>query len=140
MKKPINTIFLVFIFFGLNRSYAQEAFDLSDCLVYTINNSPKIKSEKLTQKKEIASLEEQRSDYLPQIDAYVNYQNYFNDLPTYIFPEAQGSILAGESLTGPYPLQLGLPHNLNTGFEISQTIFDMKFFVNIHAVIPRAEL
>ncbi len=130
MKKPITTIFLIFKFFVFNYTSAQDTFDLSDCLVFTLNNGPKIQSEKLAQQKESASIQEQKSAFLPQIDAFVNYQNYFSDLPTYIFPQAEGSVLAGESLTGPYPVQLGLPHNLNTGLEFSQTIFDMNFFGN----------
>ena len=109
---------------------AQEKFELSDCLVYTLNNSPKLKAEKLSQEKETVSLYDQKSTFLPQIDAFLNYHNYFSDLPTYIFPQQEGSILAGETLPGPYPVQLGLPHNLNTGLEISQTIFDMNFFGN----------
>jgi outer membrane protein TolC len=130
MYKLQTTILFLFYIFSINHVIAQEEYDLSDCLVYTLNNSPKLQSEKLSQRKEMAELNEQRSVFLPQIDAFVNYQNYFSDLPTYIFPQAEGSVLAGESLTGPYPLQLGLPHNLNTGMEISQTIFDMNFFGN----------
>lgn len=125
-----TTIFSFLSFFVLHFSYAQEAFDLSDCLVYTLNNSPKLQSEKLTQQKETAEMFEQKSAFLPQIDAFVNYHNYFNDLPTYIFPKGEGSNLAGQTLTGPYPVPLGLPHNLNTGLEINQTIFDMNFFGN----------
>jgi outer membrane protein len=129
MYKLRTTIFSLAIFI-LHFSYAQEAFDLSDCLVYTLNNSPKLQSEKLAQQKETAEMFEQKSTFLPQIDAFINYHNYFNDLPTYIFPQAEGSNLAGQALTGPYPVPLGLPHNLNTGLEINQTIFDMNFFGN----------
>ena len=107
---------------------AQESFDLSDCLVYTINNNPEIRSEKLNQKRELTTMMQSKSSYLPQVDAFLNYHNYFNDLPTYIFPQTEGSNLAGIPINGPYPVQLGLPHNLNTGFEINQTIFDMGFF------------
>lgn len=109
---------------------AQEQFDLSNCLEYTLINSPKLKAEKFAQKKETLILSEQKSNFLPQADAFLNYHNYFSDLPTYIFPQGEGSNLAGIPLTGPYPVQLGLPHNLNTGFEISQTLFDMNFFGN----------
>jgi len=130
MRKLQITIFSIFIFFFVSHIYAQDSFDLSDCLEYTLNNSPKIRSEKLAGEKESTTIQEQKSHFLPQVDAFVHYHNYFNDLPTYIFPQAEGSVLAGETLSGPYPLQLGLPHNLNTGLEISQTIFDMNFFGN----------
>ena len=109
MQKFKPAILLTLTLFVVFKTPAQEAFDLSDCLVYTLNNSPKLQSERLVQEKESASLMEQKSAFLPQIDAFINYHNYFNDLPTYIFPQAEGSILAGETLTGPYPVQLGLP-------------------------------
>ena len=108
--------------------YAQDSYDLVECLSFTLENSPKLESEKLSQEKETLELMEQRSSFLPSIDAYVNYHHYFNDLPTYIFPVQEGSVLAGEQLDSPYPVELGLPHNLNTGFEIQQTIFDRNFF------------
>lgn len=126
----IKGICLSIIYFVSTSVVAQEQFDLSDCLEYTLINSPKLKAEKFAQKKETLLLSEQKSNFLPQADAFLNYHNYFSDLPTYIFPQGEGSNLAGIPLTGPYPVQLGLPHNLNTGFEISQTLFDMNFFGN----------
>jgi len=124
------TILLTTIILGFFSAQAQERFELSDCLVYALNNSPKLKAEKLSQEKETINLLEQKSSFLPQVDAYLIYNNYFNDLPTYLFPQEEGSNLAGIPLTGPYAVPLGLRHNLNTGFEISQTIFDMNFFGN----------
>ncbi len=106
---------------------AQEALDLTSCLKYALRNSPKIKSEALAQRKETEEQKEKTGKFLPQIDAYVDFNQYFNDLPTYIFPQAEGSNLAGQPITGPYPVPLGLPYNLNTGFNISQTIFDANF-------------
>lgn len=127
----ITLFFLVaFSWFSTATIYAQTKFELSDCLVQTLNNSPKLRAEQLSQEKETAVMYEEKSNYLPQIDAFLTYSNYFDQLPTYIFPQKEGSNLAGEQLNGPYPVQLGLPHNLNTGFEISQTIFDMNFFGN----------
>lgn len=128
MKTWFFTILIYFL--SVIVLLGQESFELSDCLVYTLNNSPKIKSEKLSQEKETVTLYQQKSNFLPQVDAFLNYHNYFSDLPTYIFPQAEGSNLADVPLDGPYPVQLGLPHNLNTGFEINQTIFDMNFFGN----------
>ncbi len=125
-----RTIVFSIIFFLYHHSYAQHQFNLSQCLDYTLMNSPKLKAEKLSQQKETAEMLDQKSAFLPHIDAYVNYHNYFNDLPTFIFPQAEGSILAGEQLTAPYALQIGLPHNLNTGLHLSQTLFDVNFFGN----------
>lgn len=122
------SLIISFIIFFFHFGVSQERYDLSECLNYTLINSPKLKAEKLAQEKETLSTFEGKSAYLPHIDGFLNYHNYFNDLPTYIFPQAEGSVLAGEPIQGTYPVPLGLPHNLNTGFEISQTIFDMNFF------------
>lgn len=130
MKFRATYTILLIIILGSYSVAAQERFELSDCLLYALNNSPKLKAEKLSQKKETISLYEQKSSFLPQVDAFLIYHNYFNDLPTYIFPQEEGSNLAGIPLTGPYAVPLGLRHNLNTGFEISQTLFDMNFFGN----------
>jgi outer membrane protein TolC len=128
LRRPFIWLFTTFLV--IHQAYSQQQFSLSQCLDYTLINSPKLKAEKLSQEKETAELLEQKSAYLPHIDAFVNYHNYFSDLPTYIFPTAEGSVLAGEQLTAPYALQLGLPHNLNTGMQFSQTLFDMNFFGN----------
>ena len=128
--KKLRYIFITFFWLLSVSVLAQEQFDLSECLVHTLNNSPKLRAEKLSQEKETATLYEQKSKYLPQVDAFLNYSNYFNDLPTYIFPQAEGSNLSGVPQSGPYAIGLGLPQNLNTGLEINQTIFDMNFFGN----------
>ena len=75
MQKFKLVIFIAL--FAFHNICAQEDFDLSDCLIYTMNNSPKLQAEKLSQKKETATLNEQKSAYLPQIDAFVNQPNPF---------------------------------------------------------------
>lgn len=130
MYKIGRTIWLSIFFLVFHHAYAQQQFNLSQCLDYALVNSPKLRAEKLSQEKESATLQEQKSTLLPQIDAFANYNNYFSDLPTYIFPQAEGSVLAGEQLTSPYAVPLGAPHNLNTGLQFSQTLFDMRFFGN----------
>lgn len=108
----------------------QQKFDLTDCLQYAVTNSPGLKAERIAQEKDRADIDLQRSSFLPQIDAFANYHYFFSDFPTYIFPQAEGSVLAGEPQSGPYAVPLGLPHNLNTGLTINQTIFDWNFFNN----------
>lgn len=131
MNLGIRNIFLFYLFvFGWGELFAQTSINLSECLSYTLSNSPKIRSELLQQEHENTEMTQKRSDFMPRVDAFMNYQNYFSDLPTYMFPAEQGSVLAGESLTNPYALELGLPQNLNTGLELSQTVFDMNFFGN----------
>ena len=127
-NKTAYTIFFLLFFLFTVRVIAQEQFELPDCLSYTLNNSPKLKAEKFAQEKESITMMEHKSNFLPHVDAFLNYHHYFNDLPTYIFPQTEGSNLAGVPINGPYPVRLGLPQNMNTGLEINQRIFDMNFF------------
>jgi outer membrane protein TolC len=76
------------------------------------------------------SFQQKKSAFLPDIDSYIDYHNYFNDLPTYIFPEMEGSILSGGTSDRYYPVELGLPHNLNIGFKLNQVIYDQNFFLS----------
>ncbi|MDZ7607598.1 MAG: TolC family protein [Cyclobacteriaceae bacterium] len=122
--------FLAIVTIGYVNGYAQKSINLSECLSFTLTNSPKIRAELLQQEHENATLDLEKSRFMPRADAFVNYNNYFNDLPTYLFPAEQGSVLSGQPLTSPYALPLGLPNNLNTGLELSQTVFDMNFFGN----------
>lgn len=109
---------------------SQQAYNLTQCLNYALEHAPALKKESLNQRKSTAENDAEKSRFLPRIEGYANYNHYFNALPTYIFPPDEGSILAGTPLSSPYPLQLGLPHNLNAGIQIDQPLFDMQFFGN----------
>ena len=130
IKMKSIRISFIFLWCFSHALYGQVTFTLEDCLIHTLENSPKLKAEKLNQQKEEAAQLQLKSNFLPHVDAFLNYHNYFNDLPTYIFPQPEGSNLSGIPSDAYYPIQLGLPHNLNTGLEINQTIFSMNFFGN----------
>ena len=65
---------------------------------------------------------------LPQVDAFLDYNQYFSDLPTYIFPPAEGNVISSGSSNGFYPIPLGLPYNLNAGITLTQQVFNMNMF------------
>ena len=104
-------------------------YDLKRCIAYAVENSYLNKSDKIEAAERFAEYKSIKSKILPQIDFYVDYYNYFSDLPTYIFPTSEGNILSGGTSEGPYPVELGLPHNLNAGFNIEQVIFDRNFML-----------
>ena len=118
----------VFCFVSLQ---AQDtlSFDLKRCIAYALENSYLNKSDKIEADERYAEYRSAKSKILPRVDFYADYSNYFNDLPTYIFPSEQGSILSGGTSDGPYPVELGQPHNLNAGFNIDQVIFDRNFIL-----------
>ncbi len=110
-------------------SQGGEGYGLEDCISYGLEHSYLKQAGRLVEKELEADLRVKTSAYYPQVDAYTDYINYFNDLPTYIFPPEQGSILSNGSETGYFPLELGLPHNANLGLKIEQVIYDHNFFL-----------
>jgi len=129
MNKRIILFFIGICF--LYNLHAQDTskYDLKRCIEFALENSYLNQSTELEATQLFAEYKAKKSKILPQIDFYLGYHNYFNDLPTYIFPSREGSILSGGSSTGPYPVELGLPHNLNTGINIDQLIFDRNFIL-----------
>ena len=123
--------FFITIFLVYNSSRAQEisTFNLQSCIEYALDNSYQQKSFDLEVLERQTTIRKNTTHFLPQIDAYANYINYFNDLPTYIFPENEGKILSGGSSGPYYPVELGLPNNLNLGIKINQVIYDHNFFL-----------
>jgi len=123
-------IFLIFLisFFQL-KGQDSTIYDLKLCLDFALQNSYLIKSDVIDSQERNARYLNSRSEYLPQIDAYVDYYYYLNDFPTYIFPENEGNILSGGTSTGPYPVPLGLSNNLNAGLSINQVVFDKNFLL-----------
>jgi outer membrane protein TolC len=68
-----------------------------------------------------------KSGYLPRIYAFADYFYYPGNLPQYIFPEKEGTILSGGTSEGIYPVPLGLPNNLLAGVSLSQRLFEFSF-------------
>jgi outer membrane protein len=123
--------FFIVLFFipGLGAGQDPITFNLKNCIEYALENSYLQKSQVLEIRQRQATLNQKKAGFLPQIDSYADYMNYFSDLPTYIFPEQEGSILSGGTNSGFYPVELGLPHNLNIGIKINQVIYDQNFFL-----------
>ena len=122
---------ILLFFIGICCLYNLQAqdtskYDLKRCITYALENSYLNQSTELEAAELFSEYKAKKSKILPQIDFYLGYHNYFNDLPTYIFPSSEGSILSGGSSTGPYPVELGLPHNLNTGIDIADGMKDLE--------------
>ena len=116
----------IFCIFNL-QAQDTTGYDLKRCISFGLENSYLNKSDKIEAEERYAQYRTAKSKILPQVDFYLDYYKYFNDLPTYIFPSDEGSILSGGTSDGPYPVGLGLPHNLNAGMDINQVIFDRNF-------------
>ena len=114
-------------FFTLTSAFSQNAdikyYSFKECISEAIANNLQIKKSKIETQERLSQLNEQKTNYLPQVNGYINYFNYFNDLPIYIFPESEGQIISGGNSEGPYPVPLGLQNNLHLGIDIEQYIF-----------------
>lgn len=122
-------LFILFIMPLEGSSQDPDTFTLQDCIEYALENSYMQRSQALETRQRMATINQKTAEFLPRVDSYADYLNYFSDLPTYIFPEQEGSVLSGGTSTGFYPVELGLPHNLNIGIKINQVIYDQDFFL-----------
>ncbi len=131
--KIMNKRFFLFLagiccFFNI-QAQDTSGYNLKRCISYALENSYLHKSNIIDAEERYSEYRTAKSKILPSIDFYMDYYKYFNDLPTYIFPAEEGNILSGGTSTGPYPVGLGLPHNLNAGLDINQVIFDRNFIL-----------
>ncbi len=129
VRRHLIFFLLLFIIHGKGSCQEPDHFTLQRCIEYALENSYLQKSLELDIRLRQTTLDQKKAGFLPQIDSYADYVNYFSDLPTYIFPEQEGSILSGGTSSGFYPVELGLPHNLNIGIKINQVIYDQNFFL-----------
>jgi len=106
-----------------------SSVSLQFCIEYALKNSYQQKSLELDIRQRQVGLHQKKTGFLPKVDSYAHYFNYFNDLPTYIFPEKEGFILSEGNSDRFYPVELGLPHNLNIGIKLNQVIYDQNFFL-----------
>lgn len=129
VRRHLIFFLLLFILSGNGSCQKSPIFNLQACIDYALENSYLRKSLVLDIRQRMTTLDQKKTEFLPRIDSYADYVNYFSDLPIYIFPEQEGSILSGGSSTGFYPVELGLPHNFNIGIKINQVIYDQNFFL-----------
>lgn len=111
-------------------TYAQissEKYSLKQLLQLARENNRDMQLLYLNLQKNNEDLEIKKSGFRPRIDAFANYQWYWGNIPEYIFPAAEGSILSGGTSDGFYPVALGLPNNLLTGVSVSQRIFEFAY-------------
>jgi outer membrane protein TolC len=127
-KRFFLLLIAICCFFSL-QAQDTSGYDLKRCISYALENSYLNKSNLIDAEERYSEYRTAKSKILPSIDFYMDYYKYFNDLPTYIFPSEEGNILSGGTSGGPYPVGLGLPHNLNAGLDINQVIFDRNFIL-----------
>ena len=103
--------------------------NLHSCIHYALDHNYNFRISEFNIQKGTVTVRQQKTSLLPDINAFALYNWYWGGLPTYIFPEKEGSILSGGQSTGPYAVPLGLPQNLFMGLKFNQRIYDQRFFL-----------
>jgi outer membrane protein len=129
----VPSVILLLVFF----QFAQELsgqnnndtvfYNLKQLLGIAQENNKDIQLVRLDLQKTNQQVALKKSGYLPKIDAFADYYWYWGNIPTYIFPEAEGNLLSGGTSNGYYPVSIGLPNNFLAGVSLSQRIFEYSY-------------
>ena len=123
IRTLLLSMVLAVIFIPSSDAQAVHDFTLQECLTYALENSLEMQKALLENAVGEQQMREQKSKFLPRVEAYAQYLHYFA-LPVYVFPEEEGQILSGGTAEGPYPVKLGQSDNLYAGVKARQTLFD----------------
>ncbi|GEM_PF-2454949 len=121
--------FLVSLFLSISYVGFSQQYDLKSSIKKALQNNYLIKNQNIDNQINLNNYSLQRTAYNPHIKGFANYYYYPGDLPLYIFPEEEGSILSEGTSNGVYPVPLGLRHNYMVGINFEQTLFDADFFL-----------
>lgn len=136
VKKIIPVIFLCLSYLF---AYAQEVnkMTLPKVIAYALEHSPEIKIAHLNIEDAKQQITETKSTGLPQINAEVTY-NHFFELPVSVLPSAFEEIIRignGGDLPPDFSNQIafGLRNNFQAGINLRTMIFDGSFFTGLRA-------
>lgn len=110
-------------------------FSLQEAIDYGLKNNPQIKSAELDVQNAEITVDNRISLGLPQVDAKLDYQNFFV-LPTSLIP---GEFFGGEPGTF-IPVQFGTEQNMTAGISASQLLFNGAWLVGVSAAKQYAAL
>jgi outer membrane protein len=132
-NKLFNSIVAIFFFIAIpinifSQSVDTFYFSLPEAIDYAMNENVNIKNSKLEITKAQKMVKEQMAIGLPQLNGYFDYSNYIA-LPVSLIPAEFVGGPAGEFVE----IQFGVPHNISTGLNFSQMLFDTKFFFGLKA-------
>lgn len=117
----------LFIIASLNLTKAQQSFSLEQAVAYALENSFDMADARYNTDISRKQALEAISYGLPKLSASLDYVYYYQ-LPI--------SILPGEVVGQPgqdVEVQFGLPNNMDVGADVSQLVFDMRYFIGLKA-------
>jgi len=154
IKTASIALFLFFLTFQLEAQQTEpKSFTLQEAMDYAVTHAYKARTAAIELQSAIARRKGYISLALPQINAGVNYQYFFN-IPTQLMPNILSTAIDGSlvqhGLITPdqmtpvsdekIPIQFGSKNNLSLGITASQLVFDGVFFVGLKAATMLVDL
>ncbi|MCS7162353.1 MAG: TolC family protein [Bacteroidia bacterium] len=116
---------------------APQALSLRDCIRYALNHAPALQNAYLDYLLARQKIAEVRAAGLPQITGSASFR-YFIEIPTSLVPS---EFITGGRIRGEFfPVQFGVPYNLDLSLTGVQLIFDGTYFVGLRAAQAIKEL
>jgi len=123
--KP-KTILLILLGIVTIKTQAQEAWNLSKCIDYAVENNAKLKIDKnnslIVEQKE----KEVKSNLIPKLSLNGDYK-YYIELPTQLMPM---SVFGGPQEQFK-DAQFGVPHNINANLQVSMPLYSPELYSGI---------
>jgi outer membrane protein len=103
------------------------SYNLNQLLIIAGENNKDLQLVRLELQKSNQQIALKKSAFLPKVDAFADYFWYWQNVPTFVFPENEGNVLSGGTSEGFYPVSVGLPNNFLAGVSLSQRLFDFSY-------------
>lgn len=130
MTSRIRVVITLILVLSIQSVWAQAParFTLKEAQDYGVANNVQVKSAQLDVRSAETTVDERLSTGLPQLNASIDYQNFFK-LPTSLLPAEFFGGEAGEFI----PVQFGTEQNVTAGLSASQLLFNGAWFVALNA-------
>jgi outer membrane protein TolC len=130
-----KTLVLILLVTGLGAAQAQtgmfKTFSLKQAVEYGVQNNISAKNAKLSETEAQAKNKELLSIGLPQLNANFDYTYYLVRPISPAFSEEFGSVPAQFASLLPKKFYVALANNVSTGVNLSQLVYDTRFFIGI---------
>jgi len=131
MKSRIRVVITLILVLAIKSSWGQApaSFSLKEAQDYGVTNHVQVKQAQIDVQKAEATVDERLSSGFPQLNASIDYQNFFK-LPTSLIPAEffEGGV-PGEFI----PVQFGTEQNVTAGISASQLLFNGAWFIGVNA-------
>ena len=111
----------------------QDTLLLSEAVILAIENNHSIQIADLERQKTVFQEKENKSQMLPQVEAYSTF-SYYYAIPKMVIP---GEIFGQQ---GNIPVEFGTKYDWNSGLKFSQLIYNQGYFTSLRLISEMIEL